>query len=403
MERSGDVTAMIRGRLAELEEPLVAASHRIHQNPELQYVEYETSATLCELAAEHAAADVTVEHGLGGLPTAFRASRSTGDGPTIAFLAEYDALPDIGHGCGHNIIGTSAVAAFLAASQLEPVGTVQVIGTPAEEGGGGKVKLLEAGVFDGVDAALMMHPSWATYACPPLLGMESIRMVFHGKAAHGGQAPHLGRSALSGVIQTFNAVDTMRHHVHQQSRIHGIITDGGKKPSVIPDLAGCHFFVRAPDRDYQAELAERLRDCARGAALSTGTKVEFIDPEFPAYQPFLPSPSLVAAYVGHAAEEGWETIDLGEPYLSASNDIGNVSRRLPAAMMMFGITGGRRIAHHSREFAEAAASPEGERALLGAAVAMAATAVHLLGNPDAVPDARAELEELLGAEADPRR
>jgi amidohydrolase len=387
-------------RVARLGDELIATSHRIHRNPELQYEEHETAAALCDLVERHAPADGVLERGAGGLPTAFRATRGPGDGPRIAFVAEYDALPDIGHGCGHNIIGTAAVAAFLAACEVvdDIGGTVEVIGTPAEEGGGGKVLMLDAGVFDDVDLAIQMHPSWETYMCPPLLGMESIRCAFRGVAAHGGQAPHLGRSALAGVIQTFNAVDTMRHHLHQLSRVHGIITDGGRKPSVIPDHAACHFFVRAPDQAYQAELAERVRNCARGAALATGTTVEFLDPEFPAYEPFLPSPTLTDTYRRHAVEEGWNPITLGEPVLSASNDIGNVSRRIPAAMMMFGITGGRRVAHHSREFAEAAATSAGERALIGSAVAMASTAAHFLADRSAVSAARHELAALLAAE-----
>jgi amidohydrolase len=387
-----DVLARVRAD----ENELIATSRRIHSRPELQYQEHETAATLCELVSS--APGVIVEQGIGELPTAFRATRQGAmDGPRIAFVAEYDALPDIGHGCGHNIIGTAAVGALRAAAPVveELGGTVEVIGTPAEEGGGGKVHMVNRGVFDDVDIAIMMHPSWATYVCPPLNGMASLRFAFSGLSSHAGQAPHLGRSALAAVIQTFNGVDAMRQFVHHESRIHGVITEGGSKPSVIPDRASCHFFVRAPTKSYMDELAERVRNCARGAALSTGTTVSFPDPDFPAYEPFVPSPTISDLYRGCAASLGHVAVQLEESRVYASNDIGNVSRRLPAAMMMFGITGGAKIGHHSREFAQAAISPAGDRALVDSAAAMALTAMQLLAEPQRVRAAQEELPALL--------
>lgn len=394
--RTDDVRADVLRRVRALEDDLLATSHRIHGRPELQYEEYETATTLCELVSQEPG--VTVEIGTGGLPTAFRATRQgSGAGPRIAFVAEYDALPDIGHGCGHNIIGTAAVGAFRAAAPVVDAldGTLEVIGTPAEEGGGGKVHMVDRGVFDDVDVAIMMHPSWATYMCPPLLGMASIRCSFSGLSSHAGQAPHLGRSALAGVIQTFNAVDSMRQFVHHESRIHGVITEGGKKPSVIPDHAACHFFVRSPSKSYLDELGQRVRNCAEGAALSTGTTVTFQEPEFPAYEPFLPSPAISELYRREAETLGRRAVELEERMVYASNDIGNVSRRLPAAMMMFGITDGKKIGHHSREFAEAALSPHGDQALIDGAGAMALTAVRLLLEPERVGAAMAELGPLL--------
>ncbi len=395
MSGEADTTEVL-GRVHRLREELVATSHRIHANPELQYQEHETAATLCELVAREPR--VILEEGTGDLPTAFRATRQgSTDGPRIAFVAEYDALPEIGHGCGHNIIGTAAVGAFRAAAPLvdEFGGTVEVIGTPAEEGGGGKAHMVDRGVFDDVDVAIMMHPSWATYLCPPLLGMASLRFSFTGLSSHAGQAPHLGRSALAGVIQTFTAVDSMRQHVHHESRIHGVITHGGSKPSVIPDRAECHFYVRAPSKSYLDELGERVRNCARGAALSTDTTVEFLEPEFPAYEPFVPSRTVSRLYREHARTVGREAVELAERMVYASNDIGNVSRRLPAAMMMFGITAGAKIGHHSREFAKFAASPEGDRALVDSAGAMALTVRQLLAEPEHVAAAKDELRSLL--------
>ncbi|MCC7106878.1 MAG: M20 family metallopeptidase [Chloroflexi bacterium] len=379
-----------------IQERLVELSHVIHANPELGFQEVETARRLT--AALESRPGLAGERGVGEHPTAFKARLEGGaPGPTIAILAEYDALPRVGHACGHNIISTSAVGAGLALAAVadQLAGRIEVIGTPAEEGGGGKVYLLDRGVFDGVDAALIMHPSQDTHLCPRMLGMRSLPMEFRGTAAHGAQSPHEGRSALSGVIPKFNAIDAMRQHIRMDARIHGIITNGGEKPSVIPEFAACHFFVRAGDERYLDELEERVKSCARGAALVSGTEVTFLAPDFPAYRPFLPSKTISSYYRANVESLGERVKDLDEKFVYASNDIGNVSRRIPTVAMMFGISSGGMLADHSREFAEAAASPLGDRALIVSARSMAMTALDLLDDPGIVGAAKKELASSL--------
>jgi amidohydrolase len=379
-------------RIDALAERLIEVSHTIHANPELGFQEFKTAELLTSLLAE--CPGFEVERGVAALPTAFKATLSGGrPGPTVAILAEYDALPRVGHACGHNIIGTSAIAAGLALAEVagEIAGRIAIIGTPAEEGGGGKVYMVDRGVFDGVDAALIMHPSQHTHVCPRMLGMCSLPMEFRGTASHGAQSPHEGRSALGGVIQTFNAIDTMRQHIRMDARIHGIITSGGEKPSVIPEYAACHFFVRAGDARYLDELVERVKNCARGAALQTDTEVIFLEPEFPAYAPYLPSERLAGPFARNVELLGEHVRQPEDRYVYASNDIGNVSRRVPTAAMMFRISDAPVLADHSREFAEAAVSPLGDRALLVGAKSLAMTAIDLLAQPDEMARARAEL------------
>ena len=388
--------ATLKDRIAQrvdaLADQLLEASHAIHADPELGFEEHRTAERLVSLLG--ADARFTVETGIAGLATAFRASLvGRQPGPTVAILAEYDALPRVGHACGHNIICTSAVGAGLALATIvdQLAGTIQVVGTPAEEGGGGKILMLQRGAFDSVDAALIMHPSRQTHVCPRMLGMRSLRMEFRGTSAHGAQSPHEGRSALGAVIQTFGAVDTLRQHIRMDARIHGIITHGGEKPSVIPEYAACHFYVRAADDRYLDELMERVLNCARGAALATGTQVQVLDPEFPAYQPYLPNQVIAEHYTRNVEALGERVNQVDEHYVYASNDIGNVSRRLPVTAMMFGISRAASLADHSREFAEAAASPLGDRALLLAAKSQAMTVADMLAEPAIVAQAKAEL------------
>ena len=385
-ERAQKEVDSLRTRLIEL-------SHTIHANPELSFHEHETSKLLASELAK--VPRFKVETGVGGLPTAFRATiQGAKPGPRVAILSEYDGLPRVGHACGHNIIGTSAIGAGLALAAVadQIAGTIEVIGTPAEETGGGKVIMLNRGVFDDVDAAVIMHPHLGTYLCLPMLGMRSLPMEFRGRSSHGAQSPHDGRSALAGVIQTFNAVDALRQHIVMDARIHGIITSGGERPNIIPEYAACHFFVRAPEAAYLDDLTERVKNCARGAALMTDTQVTFLEPEFPDYQPFRPSWTIAEYYTRNVESLGEPVHQLPDRYLYASNDMGNLSRRLPVVAMMFRITTADKLPDHSREFAEAAKSPLGDNALILAAKSMAMTAVDLFCDHSIVEKAKAEVK-----------
>src|SRR5581483_10230004 len=252
-----------------LADELEALSRRIHDHPELGYQEVQAAAWLTEFLG---AQGFRVERGLAGVETAFRATLEAGDGPTIAIMCEYDALPGIGHACGHNVIATAGAGAGAALAALRdglPKGRVHVVGTPAEEGGGGKVKLIEGGVFDGVDAAMMIHPWDKWIGHQDLLGIVRVGFEFTGKSAHASADPWEGLNALDAVIQTFNNVSMLRQQVRPDCRIHGIVTNGGSAPNIIPEFASALFYVRAPRLDEMWALHGRVIACAEGAARAT--------------------------------------------------------------------------------------------------------------------------------------
>src|SRR6266581_7180048 len=269
-----DAIAQAVDRLAD---ELEALSKQIHANPELGYKEVKACAWLTEFLTGQG---FKVERGVGGVDTAFRATIETGDGPTIAILCEYDALPSIGHACGHNAIATAgagAGAGLAAVRDKLPKGRIHVVGTPAEEGGGGKVKLIQAGVFTDVDAAMMVHgfDQWVGHM--DLLGIVRVGFEFTGKASHAAADPWDGVNALDAAIQTYNSVSMLRQQVRPDARIHGIITHGGAAPNIIPEFAAATFYVRSLNLDYMWQLQQRVIACAEGAARSTGCTLKTID------------------------------------------------------------------------------------------------------------------------------
>jgi len=372
------VKAAIWQRIDELSQELWDLALRIHANPELGFEEFKAAAWLTE-ALERGG--FRVERGVGGLPTAFKAVHpAVNPGPRIAILAEYDALPELGHACGHNLIATIAVGAALglAPFKKELPGTLLVIGTPAEEGGGGKIKLIQAGVFRDVDAAMMVHPADQTVVDRGSLAITEVKIEFHGKAAHASSEPEKGINALDAVIQTFVALNALRQHIKDGSRIHGIITHGGVKPNIVPEYAAAVFYVRAPENTYRDELVEKLKKCAEGAALATGAKLTFtkVGHEYKAIRPNKTMAQVFAKYLvelGYPPEEpkGW----------MGSTDMGDVSWEVPAIHPYIRIGPGE-IPGHSREFAEAAKSEGARRAMLAAAKAVAATCVELWTDPE---------------------
>jgi amidohydrolase len=348
-----------------------------------------------------------VERGVGGLATAFRATAigGAGVGPTLAILAEYDALPGLGHGCGHNLLGMAALAAGIGAQSVAGSlpGTLIVLGTPAEEDGGGKIRLLEAGVFEGVDVALSVHPSSnrtviATEAEPgEMRGLARVgyRYRFYGKAAHASGAPHQGTNALNAVIHLFTGIDSLRQHVRDDVRIHGVITDGGAVPNVVPDYAAAYFYLRSRDSGYLVEVVEKVRRIAEGAALITGARAE-IEEADPLYEPVLPNPALARTLHRHAESLGIQV----DPPLSgragmggASTDFGNVSLRMPAFAVSYGISD-ESFPLHSEEMARAAATPLAQERTLAIAKAVALTACDVLADPGLLAAARADFERL---------
>lgn len=373
-----------------LADELEALSLRIHANPELPYQEEQASAWLAEFLAQKGLA---VERGVGGLPTAFRATiPGNGAGPTIAIMAEYDALPKIGHACGHNVIATAgagagaALALALKASAVP--GTIQVIGTPAEEGGAGKVRLLDAGVFRGVDAAMMIHPRCGTQVWRPTLGIMKVKAEFHGKAAHASSWPWRGVNALNAVIQLFQALDAMRQQLQPDARVHGVITHGGEQPNIIPEYTAAAFYLRSPSRDYLAELLRRFEGCARGAATATGCTVT-ITPQPVIEDPLRPNFTMAALFEKNLERIGFP-VDPPDPEAGyGSTDCGNVSQALPTIHPYIRISPDG-VPGHSREFAEWAKSPMARAGLLAGAKALALTALDLVASPEALRKAKAE-------------
>jgi len=360
-------------------EDLTELSRRIFDNPELKFEEHKAAEWLTE---ELEARGFSVERGVGGLDTAFlaRCPHGGGDGPTIAFLSEYDALPGLGHACGHNLIATIGLGAGLGlCSVMDRLdGQALVIGTPAEEGGGGKVDLIDAGVFDDVDIAMMIHPSDKTLVGRGSLGIQELKFDFYGQAAHASSQPEEGINALDAVIATFNNVNALREHTKESSRIHGIITDGGEKPNIVPEHASAYFYVRAAEPEDLEELLEKVKNCARAGATATGAELE-IDDEGHGYLPMQPNPVLT-----ELVKENYEA--LGEEVEEheggmGSTDMGDVSQKVPAIHSYISIAE-EEIAGHSEAFAEAANSEKGYTAMVTAAKALAMVGVDVLGDED---------------------
>ncbi len=340
-----------------------------------------------------------MERGVGGLPTAFTATiPGAGPGPTIAIMAEYDALPNIGHACGHNVIATSgagAGAALAAALKTLPFnGRIQVIGTPAEEGGAGKVKLMEAGVFKDVAAAMMIHGRCGTQVWRPSLGIIKVKCEFFGKAAHASSWPWSGVNALNAMIQLFVSLDQMRQQVRPEARIHGVITKGGDQANIIPEYTAAEFYLRAPTKDYCKELLRRFEGCAQGAATATGCRVT-VTADSIIHDPLKPNFTMAALF-----EKNLERIDFpvdpddGEAGYG-STDCGNVSQALPTIHPYIRISPDG-IPGHSREFAEWAKSPIARQGMVAAAKALAMTALDLLAHPAELARAKDEFAKTTG-------
>jgi amidohydrolase len=379
----------IAAAVDRLGDELESLSHQIHDNPELGYQEVKASGWLTEFLAGQG---FKVERGVAGVDTAFRATIETGQGPAIAILCEYDALPAIGHACGHNVIATAGVgagAALAAVRDLLPQGSVHVIGTPAEEGGGGKVRLIRGGVFRDVDAAMMIHgwDRWVPHQ--DLLGVVRVGFEFTGKAAHASADPWEGVNALDGVIQTFNNVGMLRQQVRPDARIHGIVTSGGAAPNIIPEYAAAMFYVRAANLDYLTELNARVIACAEGAAKATGCAVKVTEYDN-TYEPMKRNQTLADAFRVNMERVGVpESPEL--PERLGSSDVGNVSQVIPTIQPYVRIAP-EGTPWHSRAFAEAAVSPLAREGMLAAAKVMAMTTLDLLSEPGLLDRAKQEFK-----------
>jgi amidohydrolase len=374
---------------------LIHISDTIHANPELAFQEFEAVTLLTSVLEREG---FTVQRSVAGLDTAFVASYTSqkGNRPVVALLAEYDALADLGHACGHNIIGTASVGAALA---LRPIldqlpGTIQVVGTPAEEGGAGKVIMAEAGVFESVDVAMMVHPSTRTMTRRNALACYDLKMEFFGQAAHAAGSPDKGINALDACILTYNNISALRQQLTDDVRIHGIITHGGSAPNIIPDYTAAEFLVRAVEKDHALAVLARVEDCARAGALAAGAEVKLTRGET-YYANMVASTVLADLFDANLSALGRE-VQLPEPNeRMGSTDMGNVSHVVPALHPYIAIAPDE-VAGHSPEFRAASVSPEGHAGLLDAAKALAMTAVDLFSNPELVDAAWEEHQARFG-------
>ena len=382
---------------------LVVLSDWMFAHPELGLQEVEASARLTALLER---AGARVERGIAGLPTAFRATiGGTAARPRIAIIAEYDALPEVGHGCGHNIIATSAVGAGIALAALGDTlpGTIVVLGCPAEEsavpGAGGKIYLLEAGYFDDIDAAIMVHPMTETrIGSTSSLVAYGLDFEFFGRAAHAAAAPHEGINALDAVIQTFNGVGALRQQVKPDVRIHGVITHGGGAPNVIPPYAAARFRIRAADPDDAEDVVNKVVRCAEAGALASGARLEWKHYLKP-YLNMIPSRAIGDAFAQNLRALGLEVADGPAHGGSGSTDFGNVSHRVPAVEAYLRICGPE-AGWHSREVAQATITPQGHAAIGNGAKGLAMTALDLLGDARLLEAARREHAGAVPAAAD---
>jgi len=389
---TNDLRRRVVARIESEREALVALSLVLHGDPEVAFQEHRASERVASFLRKRG---FEIERPYGGLETAFRATAAgRGDGPTIAILAEYDALPDIGHACGHNLIAMIGAAAAVGVREVlgDLYGRVAAIGTPAEEGGGGKVALVRAGAFADVAAAMMVHPSSRTISGRTSLASNRVELEFHGKAAHAAAQPDRGINALDGLIQTFNAVNAMRQHLRPDARVHGIITAGGSAANIIPEYAAGKFSVRARDRLYQQEVLRRFIACAEGAAAATGTTLKVNVNENSGYENMVPSTPLTDRWAEHMRALGVEVMQPVDDERMGSTDMGNVSQIVPAAHPYIAIAPDG-TPGHSTAFRDAAGTPEAHANAIAAAKALALTAVDLLAEPALLARARAEFEE----------
>src|SRR6188768_2265473 len=357
---------------------VIALSKQIHAHPELRFEEHRAAGWLADSLEQ---AGIAVERGVGDLPTAFRARLGAGVGPRIAILAEYDALPEIGHACGHNLIAGGALGAFLAlASQVAQLpGSVEIIGTPAEEGGGGKIKLLQAGVFAGVDAAMMFHPFDRDILAHPALCSMRIAMTYQGQPAHAAAAPFAGKSALTACMETFRLIDSQRVHFRDGTRVHGIITNGGQAVNVIVEHAASEFTLRAQSSAELERVKAIVLRCARAAALACDVEVSF--KEKIGYREMKNNLTMARRFGAALEALGRNARETDARVGAGSTDMGDVSLQLPSIHPYLAICDEGESLCHEHRFADCAKSDRGMSTMLVAAKAMARTTLDLLEDP----------------------
>ena len=359
----------------------------IHAHPELNFQEHHAHALLTDYL-ESKGFEVT--RGAYEMPTAFQAVAGSGS-PTIAVMCEYDALPGIGHACGHNLIAISGVATALGlkAALGDGSGTIVVLGSPAEEGGGGKVFMIERGAFENVDAAMMLHPTPGDAAWANVIAIQSVEVDYFGRNAHASAFPWMGLNALDAIVMAYNGISVMRQQMRPTDRVHGVITRGGLKPNIIPDHTSAEFFVRAKNPGELEDVKAKVKGCFEAAALATGCRLEYRETNRP-YTDLINNDQMAGTYAGHLSDLGAVSASREQSLSSvaASTDMGNVSYAVPAIHPMFGIPS--MAGNHTPGFTDAAATPEAHQATIRASKALAMTALDLYLRPELMAAAKAE-------------
>ena len=361
-----------------IKEKLCEINDYIYFNPELGNEEFKSVYKLTTLLSEYS---FKVEAGIANRKTAFKAVYdSNKKGPTIAFLCEYDALPEIGHGCGHDMIGTISIGAAIGLSKVlkEVGGKIEVYGTPAEETNGAKSDMAKQGVFDNVDVAMMMHPYGKTCKSGPSLAMEALQFEFTGRSSHASSSPEEGINALDAVILMFNGVNAIRQHVTSDVRIHGIISEGGIAANIVPGRAVAKFYVRALKKSYLKEVIQKVKNIASGAALMTGATLEVSLYESP-FDDMNTNENLSEAFNDNLRSLG--ITDINPPENIGSLDMGNVSYIVPSIHPLLGI-GNPNLSLHTKEMAKATITKQAHNALIIGSTALALTGYDVITNRD---------------------
>lgn len=361
--------------IRRLEADIRSLADELHAHPETAFEEHRSADRIAALLAQHG---LEPERPLAGLTTALRARTGRPTGPRVALLAEYDGLPDIGHACGHNLIAGASVGAFLALHELrdELPGTIELYGTPAEEGGGGKIQLLEAGAFDGVTAAMMCHPFDRDLIAHPTLANCRLELTFHGRSSHAAIAPWDGASALTACLDTFRLVDGQRVHFRDGVRVHGFVREGGRAANIIVEQAVAEFSVRAPTSTSLAELCRVVERCARGAAMASDVRVEIAQVQ--GYREILNNHALAHRFGAHLTALGRSPRATDPRAGTGSTDAGDLSHALPVIHPWLAICDEEEAACHQRKFAAIAGSDRGHATMVLAARCLARTAADLL-------------------------
>lgn len=365
-------------------------SLEIYKNPELGYQEFKACKIHTDLLKKYG---FDVEENFSGTETGFKAVyKGKKEGLTVAYMAEYDALPGIGHGCGHNLLGTVSTGAGIVLKEIidEIGGTVIVFGTPAEETSGAKVTFVENNEFDGVDIALMAHPGSSYTKSGASLALEPIEFEFFGKTSHAAAAPEKGINALDGAIQTFNSVNALREHMRSDSRVHGVIIEGGKAANIVPDYAKVQYYVRSTTKTYNTELLEKVKNCARGAALATGTELKITKFEFN-YDNMVTNETLSKVFNDTIYDVAG--IVMNEPSKSTGSiDAGQVSQVCPTIHPYFDVTNDPSIAGHTRELADATLKDYAKEQMKNTIAALVLTASKVIQDPKLYEEIKHEFD-----------